>query len=226
MLTKIWELLSARETLIEDAQNSAFEMLAMGKEMFMMAIKAVKEEADIQVRKQVGRWDRKINEKQIEVRKEVYEHLALSRAGDLMMGLQLTNIVIDLERIGDYTKNIGELVDMLPGQLHFNEFEDIFNDVVKGTIELFDLTREALTEESEEKAFMVFRNYDRISKLCDNTLKKILTSEEFGEADSIKKELVGFLLLLRYVKRISAHLKNVSSSVVHPFHKFGYRIGV
>jgi hypothetical protein len=31
------------------------------------------------------------------------------------------------------------------------------------------------------------------------------------------------VLLLRYMKRVAAHLKNVCSAEVNPFHRIGYR---
>ena len=30
-------------------------------------------------------------------------------------------------------------------------------------------------------------------------------------------------LYLRYLKRVSAHIKNVATSVVNPYHRIGYR---
>jgi phosphate uptake regulator len=48
------------------------------------------------------------------VRRKVLRYLAIAGTVDLVPGLVLTGIVIDIERIGDYTKNIAELATTYP----------------------------------------------------------------------------------------------------------------
>ena len=56
-----------------------------------------------------------------------------------------------------------------------------------------------------------------IAKRCDTLLDRLLD-------DSLEpKEAILATLLLRYIKRIASHLKNVASSVVNPFARIGYK---
>lgn len=41
--------------------------------------------------------------------------------------------------------------------------------------------------------------------------------------DLTPKKAILATLLLRYIKRIASHLKNVASSVVNPFARLGYK---
>jgi len=50
--------------------------------------------------------------------------------------------------------------------------------------------------------------------------KKLVTGdvEDLGPGD-----YAAAALYLRYLKRIAAHLSNIASSVVNPFHRIGYK---
>ena len=58
-----------------------------------------------------------INAYEREVRRKVFTHLAVTGERDLHAGLVLVSVVIDIERIGDYTKNIVELALHHPDKL-------------------------------------------------------------------------------------------------------------
>lgn len=223
MLDKLWEILGSRQNLIETAKEESINMLKITREMFVMVVNALKEETSVEVKDQVSKMDKNINKKQQEIRKMVFEHLALSSGKDLLTGLQLTTIVIDLERIGDYTKNIGELVEMMPAKLEFEEYEETFTNIKDKTLEAFDLTYETWLNQDEEKAAIVLRDYHEISITCDGILKEMVTNRSHG--DSVQKKYLGLALLARYIKRVNAHLKNISSVIINPFHKIGYRVG-
>ena len=221
MLDRMWETLKGKKNVIEEARSDCLRMLATGHEMFNLVVQTLERDLDVHVREKVAAMDKTINAEQQDVRKKIYEHLALSRARDLLQGLQLMIIVVDLERIGDYGKNMAEVVDMLPDKMSFGEYEDRYRQVQQGTLELFDLTRDALANGDEDKAREVLRRYDTISKICDGTLKEVITAEGYG--DCVDKGKLGLVLLLRYMKRVSAHLKNIASAVINPFHRIGYR---
>jgi len=217
----MWDMLKGRKNPITEARADCIKMLATGREMFNLVIQALEMDLDMQVQEKVAAMDKTINAEQQEVRKKVFEHLAISRTRDLLQGLQIMVIVVDLERIGDYGKNMAEIVDMLPDKMNFHGYTESYDEVKKGTLALFDLTRDALRDSDEEKAREALRRYDVISKLCDGTLKKVMTEEGYG--DCVEKWKLGLVLLLRYMKRVSAHCKNITSAVINPFHKIGYR---
>jgi phosphate uptake regulator len=222
MLERMWELLKGRQGLISAAWNDCLTMLVTDREMLLIVTEAMKQETDIKVREKVAAMDKQINAQQQEVRKKVFEHLVLSQGKDMLQGLQMLMIVIDLERIGDYGKNIAEVVDMVPSRLNFHQYEGRYNEVVAGTLEMFDLTLIALRDGNEAKAQEATQRYRSISQTCDGTLEEIVSAGGVP-GDCIEQWKLGLVLILRYLKRVSAHLKNVCSSMVNPFHRIGYR---
>lgn len=222
MFQKFWEIIRQKEDLLEQSKKETLAMLNTSKEMFGMVLNAIKEEVDEDIRRTIGKIDVQINDHQREVRRMVYHHLVISSSADLLTGLQLLNIVIDIERIGDYTKNLADLVEMLPGKILLEEYEEEFTRLEKSTMKAFDLTIKGLEEDDVTAAEQVVQLYDDVGKKCNSELKDIITSKAASQ-EMVEKRYLAMVLLLRYLKRVNAHLKNVATNITNPFHKVGYR---
>jgi phosphate uptake regulator len=223
MQKSFWKTLLSSESLMEEAKADSIRMLEAGLEMFNVVLYAMHEEKETDTRSRVATMDKALNNLQREVRKKVYEHLVISKGSDLLTGLQLTSIVIDLERIGDYTKNMAELVDMFPEQMNWDPFEESFETVRGSTLEQFERTRLALVRQDETAARELIKRYDAISKACDGILTDIM-AQEMG-TQTVEKRFLCLVLIMRYLKRVNAHLKNVATTVVNPFTDIGFRPG-
>ena len=57
-----------------------------------------------------------------------------------------------------------------------------------------------------------------IAQKCENIVERLVDDPQIGARLGII-----YALLARFLKRVSAHLKNVASSVVNPFHRLGYK---
>lgn len=223
MTKGFWKYLISSESLIEDAKLECIHMLDTGREMFLIVTRALKEQLHRGEIKKISRMDKSLNQEVREVRKKVFQHLVVSRGKDLLAGLQMTSIVIDLERIGDYTKNIGELVEMMPSRWNFGSYEPTYASLHKKTLRMFELVTAAYTKDDEEKARESLGIYDTVSKTCDGIVREIFRGKDSG--DTIEKRYLALALLLRYMKRVNAHLKNIATSIINPFHMIGFRPG-
>jgi phosphate uptake regulator len=221
MWRELWRILSKSDTLLDEARAEALGMLDLAQEMFEAVLEGMVEEAHEDCLERIAKMDRVLNEQQQEIRTKVFEHLALSKGSDLLDGLILTSIVIDLERIGDYTKNIGEAVCLLPAKLNFHEHHDLFDSVVARTRELFRKTRTAFESGDPEAARDHAEFYHGIKDDVDRMLRLILAAEAPDEM--VEKWVLGLAFLLRYLKRTAAHLKNICTAISNPFPAIGFR---
>ena len=205
-------------SLCQEAFEEALVMLRASHGMHRDSVAALHGEgilvADIYER------DRQVNKYERSVRRKILTHLAISPKPDLNSALVITAIVIDIERIGDYTKNIVELAAGLPEAFDGGELNEEVLDLERIVDKMFADLVPALKDSNEDLARGVLRSHKSVSSRVENGLQ-LLRADQVLKGQSGRA--VTAALYLRYLKRVSAHLKNVVTSVVNPFHRIGYR---
>lgn len=201
--------------LIEEAEEIVSGMLEIAYDMFQYSMRIVVEKG--KEKEDIYEIDRKLNELEIEVRKKILEHLSINPSQDITPSLILATIVVDIERVGDYSKNLIELSHMYPEPLKgeyiekIKKLEEKVQIYFKKTIEIYDNQDEILGKK-------VMNELSELVAECQSLLETLV------EDNSLScKEGIIYSLLVRHLKRVSAHVKNVSSSIVNPFYRLGYK---
>jgi phosphate uptake regulator len=209
-----------KEGLLHQAYTDSLESLKIDKLMFDEARRSLRESDTAELALDVFAMDAKINEYQRHVRSKVLAHLALTTSKDPVFGLVLVSVIIDIERIGDYTKNIVELAQQHPKKLHAGPLEDCIGEIETNISDLFDKLIEAFEKKDDELARAIMQRHRDSTQPCDQVLETLLKDEhpEFSTA-----EAVNIALYARYLKRISSHITNIASGIVNPFDRIGYK---
>ena len=199
--------------------EQTYEILSKEFEMFQNVRKTLRETNKSESKIDINKEDKKINKFQMESRRKIFTDLALSGVQDLNAGLVLMCIITDVERIGDYFKNIVELAKDHPKKLKGGDVENIVRKIEKRMIKIFKLTIESFKTKDEDKAREAMGFHSKISKGIDNLLHKLLRNKIGGLNAG---EAIALTLYLRFLKRITSHLTNIASSVVNPLERIGY----
>lgn len=196
-------------------------MLQLDLEMFKASVHSLREHEEGGFDIDVLQKDKEINRFEREVRQKVLTHLTVSGSADLQSGLVLVSIIIDVERIGDYAKNIYDLAKYHPAKLEAGSLEERLAAVEKKTTEIFSSTVKAFAQHDIELAREVMHWYkDELSKECEDIIRQIIE----GKADDLDApKATAVSLYARYLKRIGGHSRNIVTSVVNPFHRIGYK---
>ena len=216
-LVNIWK----SEDSLSQAWASSNEMLTLSHVMFTDAIGALRSGEKNKVIKSIKQRDTDINKYQRDIRKKVVTYYSISKdVTNLDSGLVLINMVVDIERIGDYTKNILDLAKHHPKKFVSEKISDDLRVVEKAVIERFGNTIKAVEEMDEEVAKELIKSYrSDLGKLSDNLVASSISGKlQIGE----EHKASSMVLYARYLKRIGAHLKNITSVVVNPFESIGY----
>ena len=219
MFNKFKELF-ASETLLDKAVSTTFKMMESDHKMCLASCKTLRETDSADLPFDIRKMDRKINKYLREVRRNVLTHLTIAGTQNIVPGLILVSIVIDVERIGDQTKNISELAIMHPEHLKGGPYEQ---DVLKmeSTIkDLFPRVINVLTEHDVENASTILDMEDETGKTANSIVESIIKNK--GKALPVD-DAVCLSLYVRHLKRINAHLTNIASSIVNPFPRIGFR---
>ena len=219
MFKQIFELFKS-DSLYEQALDECHEMLEIVREMFNESVNTLRfsDTADIPI--DIFAMDKKINEFERDVRRKVMTHLAVSGNEDLGSGLILVSVVIDIERIGDYTKNIYDLALRHPKKLSGGEYDKVLTEIEKSTKDFLNDAIDAFKSQDIDLARKLMQNYKTdISAVSSEIVEGIVS----GKSNSFSSEEAGALCLYsRYLKRIAAHSRNLVSSIVNPFERIGY----
>lgn len=168
-------------------------------------------------RTKIYHTDIRVNQLERAIRKQVVAHLSVrGDTRDLPYCLLLMSLVKDVERIGDYAKNLTELVEVHPGALPDDEIVAELREIRTGVEETFAAAAGVFADSDRERALPLIRKSKDEARRADNLVLRIAHA---GYDGAVTTSLV---LGTRYYKRVGAHLLNLLSSVVMPLHKVDY----
>jgi phosphate uptake regulator len=161
--------------------------------------------------------DVEINKLERCIRKRVAAHLSLKGNHlDVPYCLLLMSLVKDVERLGDYAKNLSEVVDIDTNPLPDDEIVQELQEIRREVEEAFTAAAEIFVSCDRERALHYINKGRDIAHRCD----VLLTKTAHGSYDATTTTAV--VLGIRYYKRIGGHVLNILSSVVMPLHKVDY----
>ncbi len=219
MYKKFLELFG-KENLLDQAIETTIKMLETDREMYLASVESLRQRDSSELPFDIYEKDKEINKYERKVRRNVLTHLTVSGTHNIVPGLVLVSIVIDVERIGDYTKNITELATSHSRKLHGGIFEDDLTEIEQIVKERFDKITDVIANMDIAKAKSMMSDHRNISSKCDQILHEIIDEKDksLGPGDATV-----LAMYFRYLKRIAAHLTNIASSIVNPFPRIGFR---
>ena len=200
---------------ISQIESQVQRMIADARHTFDLAMNAVTGGAVETVADEVRRTDRQINLTEIEIRRELLVHISVHGTADAGEMLVFMNMIKDLERIGDYNKNIFDLA--LEG-VSFTGAEDLeqilgFRDELSSRIALMG---EILDTRDEDRARAYIERGDQLRREFDGLVNELV------HATAPALIAVPRALLYRFLKRVAAHCANVATAVVMPVDRLDY----
>ncbi len=211
------------KTFVDAVMNDFVKMSNETKEMYDMVITYILKHKKIKdLDKKIYEDDIFVNKSERKIRKRLAEHLAVQHNINIGMTLIMMSIVKDAERIGDYCKNLFQVYEkVLKDKKKFNSKHPYYK-VIKGValdnLSLIDSTLKAFKQSDVTLAQDVMDKAYHIGHKCEDIILDIANSK-------LKtNEAVALALIVRFFKRIAAHLSNIASSVIYPVHRIDYSL--
>ena len=165
----------------------------------------------------IYKQDVKVNKLERKIRKRVIVHLAMEgNSLDLPYCLLLMSLVKDVERLGDYAKNLSEVVDYHSGPLPADELVAELLEIRSCVEMAFGSMAEVFEKSDMERATELIHEGRDLAHRCDKLCENIAGSDHGAGVTT------ALILGARFYKRIAGHVLNVLSSVVMPLHKLDY----
>jgi len=213
-LISIWKKQDASTEII----NKYLKALDTDYKMYKEAVRCLRLCDNSEMQIDIYQTDILINKSEREIRLDVLTHLIMFDKAEIPGGLTIASIVIDIERIGDYMKNIADLANLHKEKLDGGIYEDVLASIEKRIEEFFEITLKAFPESNPDLARKVVTGYREVSKDCTITTNALIQNNgDFNVSDAVTLGLY-----LRFLKRTAAHLYNICTSIVNPFHRIGF----
>jgi len=224
MLKNIFSIFTGDDPL-QKATERFSEMMALVERMVVDASAVYwASEGSAADRTSLYEADVKVNKLERQIRKAVVTQLSTPSPSDVPYGLLLMSLVKDIERIGDYAKNLVDIRSMCRGEAGADAARELPDDAVVAELKeiaggVEKLAREAAgvyERSDEERARELTLTGRSIAKRCDALIGAVASAEyKAGMA-------VDLALATRYYKRINGHMLNLLSSLLMPLHKLDY----
>ena len=217
MFRELLSIFRSKDVLAEMGENFA-RMLQLAHEMTLSAGAVFfGKKISQQERDHLYQQDIRVNQSERSIRKQVVAHLSLQgNQLDVPYCLLLMSLVKDVERMGDYAKNILELAAFGPDRFPDDEAVQELQAIRQGVETLFEAALEILNSSESDQALRLIREGREIAQRSDGLIESV------ARANYDASTTTALVLGTRYYKRIGGHLLNVISSVVMPLHKVDY----
>jgi|TARA_B110000263_G_scaffold247380_1_gene260118 phosphate transport system protein len=193
------------------------EMLINSMHIYDIAMNCLLGDTNLDtVRDDLYATDKTINELHREVRREMIVHSAVnSRNLDIPLLLSYMTMSKDIERIGDYCKNLFEIAEtgntFAKGE-DLDSYIELRNDIGKLIVYL----QSCLNLEDEAKIRDLITLGSSMSSDLDDKITGLLENKETIEYP------VSTTLFYRYLKRIVSHIVNASTALIMPTDQIDY----
>lgn len=166
---------------------------------------------------EISKQDVEINKLERRIRKQLIAHLILTRdRSDVIYCLLLMSLVKDVERLGDYAKNVSEIRSDGGAPVPDDENGSAIREI-RGAVEATYASVNSVFATSDSRAAaQLIQEGREVNRRCDNLIKRVAGSSYDAATTTT------LVLAARYYKRIESHLLNILSGVVMPLHKVDY----
>jgi Na+/phosphate symporter len=201
---------------LERIEAKVQTMLSHDRSEFELAMSALLGDAEAaEINPELRNMDQKVNQLERDIRRDLVVHASVLGAIETPSVLVFMSIVKDIERIGDYAKN---LLDLGLDGANFatepdaDEWRRLAAEISEYMTDVGDVFR---ARDAERSRALLQTGGDLLG-LFDDRVSALVR----GEAEGAQP--VARALAHRYLKRVVAHLMNVLSAVVMPVDKLDY----
>jgi phosphate uptake regulator len=201
---------------LEEIEEKVQAMLGHDRHEFELAMSALLGDAvAADLNSELRDTDRKVNRMEREIRRALVVHASVFGGIDTPAVLVYMSIVKDVERVGDYAKNI---LDLALDGANLGSAPDAqeWRDLAEEIAQLITDSGEVFRARDAERCRQLLARGDKLLDLFDDRVSALVRDGQ-GEPQAVSRALTH-----RYLKRVVAHLMNLLTAVIMPLDRLDY----
>ena len=201
---------------LESIEAKVQAMLANDRHEFDLAMSALLGDVPAsEVNDEVRATDKKVNQLEREIRRELVVHSSVFGGIDSPTVLVYMSVVKDIERVGDYAKNLLDLardgadLSKAPNAAEWRKLSAEISTFIADAGRAFHARDSARSRTLRQQG-------DRLLSFFDERVS-VLIRQDPPESQAVPRALAH-----RFLKRVVAHLMNLLSAVIMPMDRLDY----
>ncbi len=198
---------------LKELKNRLVEMGKDVEKTINLSINALKSQ-DLEQADKIIKNDDKIDSQEMELKEECRKLLAYDKIPekDLRTILAISEAVTDLERIGDYSENIAEMVieigvqPLIKPLIDIPRMTDLASNMLTESLDIF-------MNEDLEKAKELARDDEMIDDLNEQIFRELIT--HMMEKPTMIRQASSLIFISRFLERIGDHCTNICEGVIY-----------
>lgn len=169
------EIRTAFHKHLREIQDDILAMGSMVSKAILRSIEALKNR-DLELANQLIADDQRINNKRFEIEEKCIELIATQQpmASDLRVIVAVLNIIIEVERIGDYAVGIARIIIMIGDEPPLKPLIDIPR-MAEQAVDMLRRSLDAFINRDAEAAREIAKEDDLVDHLYDQVFRELLT---------------------------------------------------
>jgi len=198
---------------LENIKKRILTLGSMVEDLVHTSVQAV-DRVDADLADRIIKWDREINETEVDIEEECLKVLALHQpvAVDLRFIIAVIKINNELERIGDQAVNIAQRVQVIAKRPKPPFWFD-YSEMGEKAQKMLRMSLDALVNLDVDLAYKVITLDDEVDQIKSEAYDKI------KQAIQDLPERVGYyinlLLISRHLERLADHATNIAEEVIY-----------
>jgi len=198
---------------LDELNNKLLEMGALVEKTIELVSQALKEQ-DVELAKKVIEIEDEVDQKEKDIEALCLKLLLQQQpvAKDLRLISSALKMITDMERIGDQTHDISEIIVIMDGAPYIKKLEHI-PQMATATVKMVTESIDAFVKKDLQLAKSVIKYDDVVDNLFDKVKFDLI---ELIRKDSANGEqAVDLLMIAKYFERIGDHACNIAEWVVY-----------
>lgn len=201
------------EQQLAEIKRRLLSMGSLSEELIGQSVQSLKDQ-DVELAKKVIASDKQIDREYVNIEKKIMRTIAMQApvAGDLRLLLTALKNATDIERLGDYAKDIAEITLRHKDEEYITKLINIprMNEIA---LSMIQISLESFETEDADMARQVHPLDDEVDSLYDRTFR-LLTTYILENPKNISQAF-SLMLVARHLERVADHALNIANRTIY-----------
>ncbi|RZN45169.1 phosphate signaling complex protein PhoU [archaeon] len=201
------------EQQLAEIKKRLLSMGSLSEELIGLSVQSLKDQ-DEELAKKVIASDKQIDREYVNIEKKIMRTIAMQApvAGDLRLLLTALKNATDIERLGDYAKDIAEIALRHKDEEYITKLINIprMNEIA---LSMVQISLESFETEDADMARQVHPMDDEVDSLYDRTFR-LLTTYILENPKNISQAF-SLMLVARHLERVADHALNIANRTIY-----------